>query len=295
MYELVQVGPQSYYINIPAKIGIYAQSEREIYLIDSGNDKEAAKKVLKIADSKGWTIKGILNTHSNADHIGGNAFIQNKIGCPVFCSGVEADFTRHPVLEPSFLYGGFPCKSLRNKFLMAKESDVTDFNSPNFPKEVEIIPLPGHFFDMVGFRTPDNTVFLADCVSSPATLDKYGVTFIYDVAAYLETLAKIQTIKAEIFIPSHADPCKEISDLAVINRNKVFEIEKVVKNLCSTPISIDDIISGVFVHFCLVMTIEQYVLVGSTIRSYLSWMKDRGILDYSTENTKLLWKTKETL
>lgn len=178
---------------------------------------------------------------------------------------------------------------------MAKESDVTDFNSPNFPKEVEIIPLPGHFFDMVGFRTPDNTVFLADCVSSPATLDKYGVTFIYDVAAYLETLAKIQTIKAEIFIPSHADPCKEISDLAVINRNKVFEIEKVVKNLCSTPISIDDIISGVFVHFCLVMTIEQYVLVGSTIRSYLSWMKDRGILDYSTENTKLLWKTKETL
>lgn len=295
MYELVQVGPQSYYINNPAKIGIYAQSEREIYLIDSGNDKEAAKKVLKIADSKGWTIKGILNTHSNADHIGGNAFIQNKIGCPVFSSGVEADFTRHPVLEPSFLYGGFPCKSLRNKFLMAKESDVTDFNSPNFPKEVEIIPLPGHFFDMVGFRTPDNTVFLADCVSSPATLDKYGVTFIYDIAAYLETLAKIQTIKAEIFIPSHTDPCKDISDLAVVNRDKVFEIEKVVKNLCSTPISIDDIISGVFVHFCLVMTIEQYVLVGSTIRSYLSWMKDRGILDYSTENTKLLWKTKETL
>lgn len=121
MYELEQIGPQSYYINCPAKIGIYAQSEREVYLIDSGNDKEAAKKVLKIADAKGWTIKGILNTHSNADHIGGNSFIQNKIGCPVFSSGIEADFTRHPVLEPSFLYGGYPCKNLRNKFLMAKE------------------------------------------------------------------------------------------------------------------------------------------------------------------------------
>ena len=43
MYELVKVGPQSYYINSPAKIGIYARSENEIYLIDSGNDKEAAK------------------------------------------------------------------------------------------------------------------------------------------------------------------------------------------------------------------------------------------------------------
>ena len=40
MYELKQVGPQSYYINSPAKIGIYRQSENEVYLIDSGNGRE---------------------------------------------------------------------------------------------------------------------------------------------------------------------------------------------------------------------------------------------------------------
>lgn len=293
MYELEQVGPQSYYINCPAKIGIYAQSEREVYLIDSGNDKEAAKKVLKIADVKGWTIKGILNTHSNADHIGGNSFIQNKIGCPVFSSGIEADFTRHPVLEPSFLYGGYPCKNLRNKFLMAKESVVTDFSSPEFPKEVEIIPLPGHFFDMVGFRTPDNTVFLADCVSSRATLEKYGVTFIYDVAAYLETLANIETLKADIFVPSHAEVCNDVSELAEINRQKVYEIEQIIKVICDTLKTTDDIISEIFRKFNLTMTIEQYVLVGSTVRSYLSWMKDRGVIDFTTDNCMLLWKTAE--
>lgn len=293
MYELEQVGPQSYYINCPAKIGIYAQSEREVYLIDSGNDKEAAKKVLKIADVKGWTIKGILNTHSNADHIGGNSFIQNKIGCSVFSSGIEADFTRHPVLEPSFLYGGYPCKNLRNKFLMAKESVVSDFSSPEFPKEVEIIPLPGHFFDMVGFRTPDNTVFLADCVSSRATLEKYGVTFIYDVAAYLETLANIETLKADIFVPSHAEVCNDVSELAEINRQKVYEIEQVIKVICDTLKTTDDIISEIFRRFNLTMTIEQYVLVGSTVRSYLSWMKDRGVIDFTTDNCMLLWKTAE--
>lgn len=264
-----------------------------MYLIDSGNDKEAAKKVLKIADSKGWSIKGILDTHSNADHIGGNAFIQNKTGCPVFCSGIEADFTRHPVLEPSFLYGGYPCKDLRNKFLMAKESIVTDFSSPEFPKEVEIIPLPGHFFDMVGFRTPDNTVFLADCVSSRPTLEKYGVTFIYDVAAYLETLSNIEELKADIFVPSHANPCDDISELAEINRQKVYEIEQVIKAICDTPKTTDDIISEIFRKFNLTMTIEQYVLVGSTVRSYLSWMKDRGVLDFATDNCTLLWKVAE--
>lgn len=30
-----------------------------------------------------------------------------------------SDFTRHPILEPSFLYGGYPCEDLRHKFLLA--------------------------------------------------------------------------------------------------------------------------------------------------------------------------------
>lgn len=290
MYELQQVGSQSFYINCPAQIGVYVRSEHEVYLIDSGNDKEDAKKVMKIAETNGWVIKGVINTHSNADHIGGNAYIQNKTGCPVFSSGIEADFTRHPLLEPSFLYGGYPCKDLKNKFLMAKESIVTDFSSPDFPKEIEIIPLPGHFFDMVGFKTPDNTVFLADCVSSAATLSKYGVTFIYDVAAYLETLTTIEMLKADIFVPSHADPCRDIKELTEVNRQKVFEIEQVIKTICHVPNTVDDIISEVFRTFGMSMTIEQYVLVGSTVRSYLSWMKDRGVLDFSVDNTVPLWK-----
>ncbi len=220
MYEIEQVGRQSYYINSPAKIGIYRQTDAEIYLIDSGNDKEAGKKVLKIAKQNGWTIKGIINTHSNADHIGGNRYIQEQTGCPIFAGGIEAAFTRYPQLEPSFLYGGYPFRELRGKFLIAKESAVTDFSSPDFPKEIEIIQLPGHFFDMVSFRTPDNTVFLADCVSSPATLEKYGVTFIYDVAQYLASLDMIESLEASMFVPSHADPTTDIRPLAAANRAK---------------------------------------------------------------------------
>lgn len=65
---------------------------------------------------------------------------------------------------------------------------MTDFSDGGFPKEIKVIPLPGHFFDMVGFCMPDGVVFLADCISSRETLEKYVVSFIYDVGAYLETL-----------------------------------------------------------------------------------------------------------
>lgn len=151
MYELNQVGEKSYYINCPAKIGIYQVNDKEVYIIDSGNDKEAGRKVRKILDEKGWNLSGILNTHSNADHIGGNQYLQQQTGCKVFGGGIEKVFTEYPVLEPSFLYGGYPCKDLRHKFLLAKSSEVTDFSDGSFPKEIEIIPMKGHFFDMVGF------------------------------------------------------------------------------------------------------------------------------------------------
>ena len=291
MYELIQVGPQSYYIESPAKIGIYRRNDTDIYLIDSGNDKEAGKKILKIASQNNWTVKGIINTHSNADHIGGNNHIQKNTGCPVFANGIEAAFTNYPILEPSFLYGGFPCKELRTKFLMAKESVATGFSSPGFPSELEPVALPGHFFDMTGIRVPDGTVFIADCVSSPQTLEKYGVTFIYDVAQYLATLDKIETMEAEVFVPSHAEVTKDIRPLAAANRAKVYEIKEKIAGICTEPLTIDSIIRDIFKAYNLTMTIGQYVLVGSTVRSYLSWMKESGDLEFLTEDHELKWHT----
>ena len=154
MFELHQIGKNTFYIESPAKIGIYRVKESDVYLIDSGNDKDAGRKIRKILDEQGWNLKGIINTHSNADHIGGNRYLQQQTGCPIFAAGIEAAFTRFPILEPSFLYGGYPCKDLRHKFLLAQDSQAKEITDPGFPKELEAIPLKGHFFDMIGIRTP---------------------------------------------------------------------------------------------------------------------------------------------
>jgi glyoxylase-like metal-dependent hydrolase (beta-lactamase superfamily II) len=290
MYELNQVGEKSYYINCPAKIGIYQVNDKEVYLIDSGNDKDTAKKVRKILDEKNWNLSGILNTHSNADHIGGNQYLQQQTGCKVFSCGIEKAFTEYPILEPSFLYGGYPCKDLRHKFLLAKPSVVTNFSDESFPKEIEIIPLKGHFFDMVGFRTSDDTVFLADCLSSKETLDKYQIGFIYDVAQYLKTLETVKSIKAKIFVPAHAPAIDDIAGLADINIAKVHEIADKIFSICSEPICFENILQRLFSDYGLTMNFEQYVLVGSTVRSYLSWLKDNGKLSAFFEDNMLFWK-----
>ena len=45
-----------------------------------------------------------------------------------------------------------------------------------------------------------------------------------------------------------------------------------------------------FAVYALTMNFEQYVLVGSTVRGYLSWLKDSGRLSVSFENGMLLWR-----
>ena len=203
MYELTQVAGSSYYIQSPAKIGLVRLNDTNVCLIDSGNDKEAGRKVRQILDANGWHLTAIYNTHSNADHIGGNQYLQNQTGCKVYAPGIECDFTRHPVLEPSFLYGGYPPKELQHKFLMAKPSDAQELTPACLPEGFEWLSLPGHFFDMVGFRTPDDVVYLADCLSSRETLEKYQIGFLYDVAAYLNTLEMVKTLTARAFVPAH--------------------------------------------------------------------------------------------
>lgn len=289
MYELHQVGERTYYVDCPAKMGIYRENDTDVYLIDSGNDKDAGRKIRKILDENNWRLAGILNTHSNADHIGGNQYLQQQTGCKVFTCGIEKAFTEYTILEPSFLYGGYPCKELCHKFLLAKPSEVTDISDSSFPKEIEAIPLKGHFFDMIGFRTPDDVVFLADCLSSKETLGKYRIGFIYDVAEYLKTLEYIKTLKAKAFVPAHAPAADDISELADLNINTVNEIAEKITEICKNPICFENILQRLFNDYGLTMNFEQYVLVGSTVRSYLSWLKDSGKLNAVFENNMLLW------
>ena len=290
MYELNHITGGSYYIQSPSKMGLVKLNDTDVCLIDSGNDKDAGRKVRQLLDANGWHLTAIYNTHSNADHIGGNRYLQGQTKCKIYAQGIECDITRHPVLEPAFLYGGFPPKELRHKFLMAQESDAKELTPGVLPEGFELLQLPGHFFHMVGFRSPDDVVYLADCLSSRETLDKYQIGFIYDVAAYLDTLEKVKTMQAAAFVPAHAEVTEDIAPLAQYNIDKVHEIAGHMVALCAEPVIFEELLKKLFDDYGLTLTFEQYVLVGSTVKSYLAWLKDTGRLAVLFEDNRLLWR-----
>lgn len=294
MYELIQVGERTYYMDCPSKIGIYRMDETRVCLIDSGNDKDAGKKVLKILEANGWQLDRILNTHFHADHVGGSHLLQQRTNCKVYCAGMDRVFVEYPLLEPALLYGGSPYKELRNKFLCAQACEVEELTEEALPEGMEMLRIDGHSFAMTAFKTSDDVWFVADGVTSETVLKKYHVSFVYDVEEYLASLEKIEKLQGRLFIPSHAPATKELASGVKVDREKVYEIKAWLKSFCAKPVGTEEILKAVFDKYALTMDENQYVLVGSTIRSYLAWMKGQGELETVFEDNRKLWKVSET-
>lgn len=291
MYELIKASESCYYIDSPSKVGIYRQNERDVYLIDSGSDNNSAKKTLKICSEQGFDIKGIINTHAHADHIYGNAYIKDKTGCNIFCSEVDRPFIEYPIINPLHIYGGYIPKEMEHKFFLAKPSKTKSISCEDFPKELKTYDISGHSLGMIAIVAPDNTAFVGDIVSSELTIKKYGITYLLDIKKHLESLDFVENMSADKFVMSHVETVDDIRPLIKLNREKIFEICDLILALSKEPITFESLLQKLFYHYELKMSIQQHSLVGSTVRSYLSYLKNEGKLETIADDNLILWKT----
>lgn len=289
--ELTKLGEKTYCIQNPTNIGIYKLDDEKVCLIDTGNDKESGRKILKIINEQNWQVECIINTHSNADHIGGNKFIQDRTNCKILSSKTETAIINNPELEPALLYGAMPLNELNNKFLLAKESNCQIIDN-NLPEGLEYFTLKGHFIDMIGIKTSDNIYFLGDSIFSEETINKYHIFFIYDVEKYLQTLDFLETLNGTFYIPSHVKPLTDLKELIKLNKNKINEICNAILNTCQNPITTEEIIKKIFDTYNLEININQYALLGSTIKSYLTYLNNQNRVEYFFKDNLLYWLIK---
>ena len=294
MYELIQISEHDYYIESPVRVGIIRINDSEVVMIDSGSDKDAGKKALKHITEHGWNLRAVYNTHSHADHIGGNKLLQDRAGCKVYAYGVECAFVNNPILEPSLLYGGMPPEELaRDKRYRAQESDAEQLTEEKLPPGFTMLQLPGHSPSMVGFLTPDGNAFLGDAVLSAETLEKYPVSYNMDIGTHLQTLEALKSVEAHTYVPAHAPAIRTREELLTLiqkNIDVICEVSEQIRELCKEPCCMDILLKRIFAHYHMNMVLPQYCLVATTVRSQLLWLRKNGRAEMFVEDNEIRWK-----
>ncbi len=291
---LIQLSNSTYYIPSPANVGLFLKNNKAI-LIDSGSDKEAGRQILKLLKEHNMELSLIVNTHSHADHCGGNEFLQKRTNCRIAATAMESFLIESPILESSILNGGFPHKRLRNKFLLAKASIVTDV-IPNcgqiLDTSLNALSIPGHFLDGIGVETSDSVLFTADSIISKEILSKYHIHFLYDVRSHFETLEMLKNRTDKLYVPSHGKPASQVEfrDLVDFNKYKIEENIDAVLDSISSEITAEEILALVCNHYSIEINANQYVLIFSTVRSILSYLLDEKQVDVSYSAGQMLWR-----
>ena len=290
-YAFKQLSNHTYYIASPSNIGIY-EEDGLVYLIDSGIDKEAGRQALKVLKQQKWELSLIINTHSNADHIGGNAFLQKKTNCRIAATDMEAPFITFPFLEPAFVSGSYPNIKLQNKFLMAHPSNVTDIIPPDgsiLDTPLKAVHLPGHFFKMIGIETPDNVLFTADSLIPETIINKYHIFYLFDIRSHFETISMLLERENILYVPSHGESVQNITDMAEKNREKMLEIIDLILSFVQAPATVEDLLAELCRHYNLEINTNQYFLLLGTVRSYLAYLLEEKKVDCIYGEGKMKW------
>ena len=185
-------------------------------------------------------------------------------------------------------------QELRDALAELNEVDIAEFLETLPPEEAVLAfrTLPkgpaAEVFAELEPETQQHIVTAATDAELAAILEDL---FVDDPALSRESLHRVMELEGEVFVPAHAPAMGQAALRALAQKNleKMDEIEALLLALCAGGASFEQLIKGVFDHYGLTLDLSQYVLVGSTLRSYLAYLADEGRLEMRFADNRLCW------
>lgn len=290
-----QLSSHSYYFPSQVAIGGY-KVDNQMLLIDTGNDDSSIRKAIR--DFENLEVVGIFNTHSHADHCGGNAYIQKQFNAPVYCPRLEHAFVEDPILEPTYLYGAYPTESLKNKFLMARPSKVTHIIDSETPLDIAFndktltftpISLKGHSPNQYGIITPDDIAYLGDALISTDMVTKHPLIFTYNVSEHYKSLERLKTLSAKGYVIAHGGFFENIDDLIVSNIQALNLTQNhLLSALEKLPHTLDQLHETLYNAYGLKENVPLHILNRSVVKAHIAYLVDLKVISLDTEQGKII-------
>lgn len=292
--KLNKISDSVYYIDSAVNMGLVVNGQREALLVDTGIDESVAKKVLKLLQGEGFNLKGIILTHSHADHCGGAPYLVKATGARVYAPVLEKPVIESPLWEPLYLYNGaYPPSPLLNKFFMAPGVNVDEIIAPGNAtagnNTVEIIDLAGHAPGQIGVSA-GGVLFCADAVIAPEVIEKHGIPLNSHLERAIKSFDLLEKREESCFVPAHGTPVSDIKPVTEANRARVNKILAFIIKLLESPRTAEEIIAescreaGISIN-----SLGQYCLMNLTVTAYLGYLMEKGDIAVSYNNNRQLF------
>ncbi len=281
------------------------ESEDGLYIIDTGDCELDGKDIIEscmvlFPEKK---IKAILNTHSHLDHSGGNFYITNHTDAQTWTSAKEAAILSNPDFMSVFYWGAICFGDLRDQGFVPHNANtvqkILEEGTLQIDRDITLkcISLPGHYFGQLGYLFYDksdgkSTFFLGDSCFGSQMLKKYWIPYMLDPEKFRESILKIENNEADFYIPSHGEMCDKKRILAITELNTLVTLETeslLINILKKGPATHETILKEAADFAGLKLKLSQFVLIGTTLRSYLSSLADRDMVSYIVENNEMKW------
>lgn len=304
---VINISDCIYYISGPTNIGIIEErlsdTKSNLYMIDSGCNTEDGKRIFteitEYFSQKDITIKAIINTHSHADHCGANNYIQQKTNCEIWITENEQGSLINPFLQPIISWGGNPLPEINSSYYVAEKTVPNKIINTNEKLtllngiKISFINLPGHYFEMVGILCEDNNkkvLFASDGIFGRKNIGKYWIPFLYDVKEFKNSLDTISSLNADFCIPGHGEPTSQIEETVELNKIAIISNEQcILEALKYKEQTQEDILKYVADKNEINLHIAQYMLIGCTIKAYLTFLYNEGKISYHIKENKMYW------
>ena len=289
--ELTRLSDRTYYIPGPVNVGVITLEKSRVILVDSGIDSNYAKKIYELLSDYRYQISYILNTHSHADHVGGNNFLQKTTNCKILAAPLEAPIISYPLIQAALLFSGAPTQDLMNRFIMALPSEPEIFTEKELKIDdltINVLDLPGHSINQKGFFV-DGTAFIADSVFPDIFFKKHLLPFNYDPLVHLQTLENLKKVQAQNFVGGHLRHTSNIATLLANNSTHVNNAVAFMRRLLKVPQSQERVVKSFLSHYEMKKNGWQYFLFRATVNGYLSALHKNGAIKYRILDNLVVW------
>ena len=290
--SLQQLSEHVYYLPGGVNTAILSLGDKAI-LVDTGGDKQYGRELKRACENLKVRPIAILNTHSHADHYGGNEFLLKTYDITVYAPNFESSIIQNPLLEPLYLFNGAkPLPELMSKWLLAKPSKV-DYELAEGGLELaglnlKIIDTSGHAHKHVSIVC-DDVLIAADAIFGKSVLDKYPLPFGQDIGAQIASAKKLLDLDVRLCLPGHGDPSEDLNTLVESNLQVFYQAADTILENCQAK-STEEVLRLSCNQLGINLTdLPRYYLNLCVVTAYLSYLRETGKVRLELKDNAIIW------